>query len=368
MAKMSSELTGVPTRPFGKTGVRVSTLSLGGMFDIPSNQLLLRQALKLGVTYWDTADCYEGGRSEGGIGTFFSKYPETREKIFLVTKSDARDPGGMNRLLDRSLKRMNTDYIDLYFIHGIRGINELNTETKSWAHKSKSKGKIRFFGFSTHSNVEECLLKAAKLGWIDGIMMSYNYRVMNKPQMKEAIAACTEAGIGLTAMKTQGGWSFTSASGAKLLDSFVEKGFTDYQAKLKAVWTNPNIASICSQMPNLTILMANAAAAMDKTSLSAGDLHLLNRYAQETASKYCAGCSNLCEAALAETVPVAEVMRYMMYYESYGECNRARFLFSQLSPPVRERIDRVDYTAAEKRCPQGIDIGKKMKEATRVLA
>jgi hypothetical protein len=188
MAKMSSELTGVPTRPFGKTGVRVSTLSLGGMFDIPSNQLLLRQALKLGVTYWDTADCYEGGRSEGGIGTFFSKYPETREKIFLVTKSDARDPGGMSRLLDRSLKRMNTDYIDLYFIHGIRGINELNTETKSWAHKSKSKGKIRFFGFSTHSNVEECLLKAAKLGWIDGIMMSYNYPIMSAEPEKSNLS------------------------------------------------------------------------------------------------------------------------------------------------------------------------------------
>jgi predicted aldo/keto reductase-like oxidoreductase len=368
MSKLGSPVTVVPTRPFGKTGVRVSILSLGTMFDIPSNQLLLRQALKWGVTYWDTADCYEGGRSEEGVGKFFSKYPETREKIFLVTKSDSRDSGGMGRLLERSLKRMNTEYIDLYFIHGIRDIDELNNETKAWAQRAKSKGKIRFFGFSTHSNMEECLLGAAKLGWIDGIMMSYNYRIMNKPQMKEAIAACSEAGIGLTAMKTQGGWSLGSSAGAKLVDSFVEKGFTDYQAKLKAVWTNPDIASICSQMPNLTILMSNAAAAMDKTTLSAGDLNLLHQYAQETAANYCAGCSTICETALAEAVPVADVMRYLMYYESYGEGGRARTLFAELSPAVRERIERVDYTDAERRCPQGIDIGKKMKEAVEFLA
>ena len=60
----SSEHPRVPTRPFGKTGVDVSCLSLGGMFDLPSNQLVLKQALRWGVTYWDTADCYEGGKSE----------------------------------------------------------------------------------------------------------------------------------------------------------------------------------------------------------------------------------------------------------------------------------------------------------------
>ena len=74
------------------------------MFDIPSNQLLLKQALKWGVTYWDTADCYEGGNSENGIGQFLKKYPETRQKIFLVTKSDKHDPKGLSELLDRSLK------------------------------------------------------------------------------------------------------------------------------------------------------------------------------------------------------------------------------------------------------------------------
>jgi predicted aldo/keto reductase-like oxidoreductase len=371
LAKISgtsgSELTVVPTRPFGKTGVQVSVLSLGGMFDIPSNQLVLRQALKWGVTYWDTADCYEGGRSERGIGSFFSKYPEARNKVFLVSKSDSRDPQGMTRLLDRSLERMKTDYIDLYFVHGISSINELNNGTRAWVQKAKAEGKIKFFGFSSHSNMEECLLEAAKLGWIDGIMMTYNYRLMHKTEMKEAVAACKEAGIGLTAMKTQGGWSFGSSSAAKLVDTFIERGFTDAQAKLKAVWTNPHIASICSQMPNITILMSNVAAAMDKTNLSAGDLRLLDQYAKETAANYCAGCSNICEKALGGAVPVATVMRYLMYYESYGDRYRARSLYGQLTPEVRARIGSLDYSLAERRCPQGMSIGRLMKRAGQLL-
>ena len=358
----------VPTRPFGKTGAQVSMLGLGGMFDIPSNQLLLQQALKWGVTYWDTADCYEGGRSEKGIGSFFARYPEVRNKIFLVSKSDARDPAGMTRLIDRSLERMKTDYIDLYLLHGINGIDELDTSTRAWADKAKAEGKIKFFGFSTHSNMEECMLEAAKLGWVDGIMMSYNYRTMNKAEMKEAVAACQEAGIGLTAMKTQGGWSFGSSSAAKMMDTFIEKGFTDKQAKLKAVWTNPKIASICSQMPSITILMSNVAAALDKTTLSAEDLRLLDQYAKETASSYCAGCSNICETILAGGVPVATVMRYLMYYESYGDLHRARSLYGSLSAEVRAQIGSLDYSGAEQRCPQGMAIGRLMRRAGELLA
>jgi predicted aldo/keto reductase-like oxidoreductase len=365
----SKELV-VPTRPFGETGVNVSMLALGGMFDIPNNQLQLKQALKWGVTYWDTADCYGSGRSEKGIGKFFARYPETREKIFLVTKSDKRDPDGMTRLLNRSLERMNTDYIDLYFVHGIRGVGDLNAETRVWAKKAKASAKIRLFGFSTHSNMEECMLGAAKLGWIDGIMMTYNYRLMHSSKMKEAVAACSELGIGLTAMKTQGGGSVRTSSETelKLAGRFLQRGFTDKQAKLKAVWENPKIASICSQMPNMTILMSNVSAALDKTNLATSDLRLLDKYARETASSYCAGCSDICETALTEYVPVADVMRYLMYHESYGECDRARSLYAELSPRIHKRLISFDYSLAEKRCPQGLPIGRLMREANKVLS
>lgn len=360
----------VPTRPFGKTGVKVSLLSLGGMFDIPSNQLMLAQALRHGVTYWDTADCYGGGASENGIGKYFQRDPEARKKVFLVTKSDARDPEGIQRLLDRSLERMHTDYIDLYFIHGVRRISELNNATRAWAEKAKQKGRIRLFGFSTHSNVAGCLLGAARLGWVDGIMMSYNFRNMQDSKMKEAVRACREAGIGLTAMKTQGGGPVRTESEAELrmAGRFVKQGFSEAQAKLKAVWESPDIASICSQMPNLTLLMANVAAAVDKKRLSAVDKALLEQHARETASGYCAGCRDICEGAVSGNPPIGRVMRCLMYARDYGDRDRGKRLFQAIPRSVRNRLAKLDYQAAQQRCPQGMDIARLMSEAVAELS
>lgn len=359
-----------PKRPFGKSGVDVSILSLGGMFDNINNQLMLKQAIRLGVTYWDTADCYGGGNSEEGIGKFFKRYPQERQKIFLVTKSDDRNVEGMNRLLRRSLKRMNTDFIDLYLLHGLSSTRRLDDKVRVWVKKAKAAGKIRLFGFSTHRNMEKCMIEAAALGWIDGIMMTYNYRLMHEKKMKEAVAACSEAGIGLTAMKTQGGGQVGSGSEEEmqLAGRFLEWGFTAYQAKLKAVWENSHIASICSQMPNMTLLMANAAAAADKTTLTRRDLHLLTTYARSTRAGYCAGCSTVCQAAVKGNVPIADVMRYLMYSRSYGDRQRARASFGRLPQGTIRALAEADYAKAEMRCPHGMPIGRLMSEALIELA
>jgi uncharacterized protein len=366
LTRASDRVPAVPTRPFGRTGANVSILSLGGMFDISSNQLLMKQAMDWGVTYWDTADCYQRG-SERGIGKFFSRQPDARKKIFLVSKSDARDPAGMSRLLDRSLERMKTDYVDLYFVHGIYHIDELDNRTKAWADKTKAAGKIRFFGFSTHSNMQECLLEGAKLGWVDGIMMTYNYRLMHTDDMQRAVDACVKAGIGLTAMKTQGGGQVKTgtATELELAGRFLEKGFTDAQAKLKAVWQNPQISSICSQMPNMTILMANVAAALDKTRLSSRENELMQQYAKETRSAYCAGCSDICESNVEGNAPIGDVMRYLMYCNSYNDDKLAADGFNQIPQKIRTAMTRLDYSMAERKCPQGLPIARLMREAAR---
>jgi len=363
----------VPRRPFGKTGADVSCLSLGGIFDIPSNQLVLRKAIEWGVTYWDTAAGYVGGRSEIGIGNYFEKHPEAREKVFLVTKSGASSTRRITKHLNRSLERMKTDYIDLYFMHAVSDIGEVDDEMKAWAEKAKVQGKIKLFGFSTHSNMEECLLGAATLGWIDGIMMTYNYRLMHTDKMRAAVDACAKAGIGLTAMKTQAGsvWVRVGKENEEALslsERFMKRGFTEEQARLKAVWENPNIASICSQMANLTILGSNVAAALDKTTLSAGDMKLLDHHARETSAAYCAGCTHICESAYGGKVPIGDVMRYLMYHNSYGDCHRARALFAELPSGTRKHMLSLDYSAAERRCPQGMPIGELMKEAAEILA
>ena len=366
----SSDEMVVPTRPFGKTGVDVPILALGGVLKI-SDQLVFRQAYKMGVTYWDTADGYGWGKNEKAIGKYFARFPDHRKKVFLVTKAGTSNPQELTEKLNTSLQRMNTSYIDMYFIHYLSNVdNELTSEVKAWAEKAKSEGKIRFFGFSAHKNMENSMLVAAKLGWIDGIMMSYNYRLMVKDQMKRAVDACVKAGIGLTAMKTQAAFSanFYASIGSetddalKMTDKFLDKGYTAEQAKLKVVWDNPHIASICSAMPNMTILQANVTAALNKKHLSEGARQCLDHYAQQTAPGYCAGCAEICEPAVDHDIPISDILRYSMYYHGYGDQDTAVRLFNALPSAVKSNIIKTDYSRAEKNCPQKIKIGQVLKQ------
>jgi predicted aldo/keto reductase-like oxidoreductase len=359
----------VPLRPFGRSGIMVSTISLGGMFDILNNRLMLAKALEWGINYWDTAEGYGGGRSEEGIGRWFARYPDTRKQVFLVTKLSQRRGTNFTPRLEESLNRLHTDYIDLLFVHGIRGIKDMESGLESWSLAMKKAGKIRLFGFSTHANMEECLEGAAKLPWIDGIMFTYNYRLMHEPRMKAAVDACYRAGIGLTAMKAQGGGPVRSDNEAEIemAGRFMKKGFTDHQAKLMAVWEDKRIASICSQMPNLTILATNAAAAVEQTRLSQSDRASLARYAQETRGDYCAGCGRLCSEALANKVPINDVMRCLMYFHSYQDLGLARSTFETLSTQTRELLTQLDFSQAEKSCPHNLPIGRLMREAAVLL-
>jgi hypothetical protein len=361
----------VPKRKLGKTGVEVSILSMGCMFDTINNQLLLKQALKWGVTHWDTAEHYGNTLSEVGIGRFFSRNPEARKEIFLVTKLQPKG-GDFTKRLDECLQRLQTAYVDLFLIPSLTAIDELTPAIKDWAAQMKKAGKFKFFGFATHTNMEDCLLGAAKLDWIDAVMFTYNFQVMNTPKMQEAVEAASQAGIGLVAMKSQAGRPGKPEVGGEakleMVERFLKRGFTDKQAKLKVVWENPHIASICSQMPNLTILSANVAAALDQTKMAREELDSFRQYALETRAAYCAGCGKICQEAVGGAVPVNEVMRCLMYHQDYGEPELARLTFAGLPEEIRRRLTEVDYSQAEQACPRGLAITELMRQALELLA
>jgi hypothetical protein len=361
----------MPKRKLGKTGAEVSILNLGGMFDTINNQLLLKQALKWGVTMWDTSEAYGSGLSEEGMGRFFARNPEARKEIFLVTKLEAKG-GNFTERLDRGLKRLQTSYVDLFFVHNIAGIDAMTPAIKAWAAEMKKAGKIKALGFSTHTNMEDCLLGAARLDWIDAVMMTYNFQVMHKPKMQEAVKACAQAGVGLVAMKSMAGRPGKHEVGGEakleMVERFLKRGFTDKQAKLKIVWENPQIASLCSQMPSLTILAANVAAARDQTNLAREEFDSLHRYALETQADYCAGCGQICQEAVGGAVPVNEVMRCLMYHHYYGEPELARQTFAGLPQEVRQRLTEVDYSLAEQACPHKLAIAQLMRQAGEILA
>lgn len=361
----------MPRRKLGKTGIEVPILSLGAMFDIVENQMILRNTLQWGVNYWDTAYGYAGGNSEIGIGKFLAKKPEVRKDLFLVTKaSGAKTVEDIEKHLKESLERMNTSYVDLYYgIHGCDEPAQLTNELKDWAKSAKERKLIKFFGFSTHKNMAKCLTAAAKLDWIDAIMTSYNIRLMQEQDMQDGIDACHKAGIGLIAMKVQsGGQKIETEADQKLTRHFLDRGFTEGQAKIKAVIDDTRIATACLQMRTAAFLTENAAAALDKSKLTARDMDVFKQYAQATCSGYCAGCANICDAALPDSPYVSEVMRSLMYYNSYGDQALARDLFAQIPADIRSRLTAIDYRVAEASCPRHLPIAQLMSEAVTKLA
>ena len=121
-------------------------------------------------------------------------------------------------------------------------------------------------------------------------------------------------------------------------------------------------------MNNIGHLTENVAAALDKTKLTAQDREVFREYAQATCSGYCAGCSAICDRVLGGDSYVSNVMRYTMYYNNYGDTEKAKSLFAQIPAGVRAKMASTDYSVAEAHCPQRIEIGRLMAEAASKLA
>lgn len=350
----------MPTAVFGRTGERIPRLVLGTA--APITATLLKRAVDLGVTYFDLADCYVGGKSEQVAGQFLQK-TGLRKKIWLTTKSDEHDPDGLEKTLAGSLGRIQVDQVDLLFLHNLSDPARLSKDLKARVEKLKREGKIRFFGFSTHAaNVVDTLNLAARLGWVDAIMFKYNFRSYGDRPLNQAIDVCKKASIGLIAMKTQA----SHFSFADRLPPFEAKGYSKAQAVLKAVWQDDRIDAIVSEMKNFEQLEQNVAAARDVTRLGALDVERLREYAEATRSLYCQGCEQHCRPALERPVRVADTLRLLMYHDEYGEPERARRLFRDI-PPTERDLAGLDLAAAARACPHGLDLAALLGRAARVL-
>jgi predicted aldo/keto reductase-like oxidoreductase len=181
-------------------------------------------------------------------------------------------------------------------------------------------------------------------------------------ELNKAMDACKDAGIGLIAMKTQ-----TSVpEDQDEVKKFVSNSFNLYQAKLKAAWADERIDACVSGISNMNVLKDNVDAAKSTVQLSMNEYMQLNQYAARTASSRCQGCNQICEAEVTGETRVADMLRYLMYAECYGDVDEARQLYARLSD--EERNVTHDFRAAAKVCPQGIDIGKRLQDAVRALA
>lgn len=354
----------VPRRVFGNTGVEIAKLCLGGgSFGNVDSQAFLDEALRLGV------DCWELVSFTGKVyGEYFKNNPGIREKIFLSGKVYSTDPIVMQEQLDKVLKENETSYLDFLAIHSVADINALGNDVRKWVEKAKKEKKIRFFGFCTHRNMVTCLRGASELGWIDGIQTFYNYRMQGVDSMEDALQECQEKGIGIFAVKSMGfsvrkESDLQELSPRKKLNSLLKSHNVSFeQAKLKAIWQNPVLTSICSLMPDSAILHSNVSAALDENALNPEIIKLLEDYADSTGEYFCCRCG-ACETTNADKIPIFDIMEMLMYSRRYGLKDWAAQRFSRMPSVVLSKIAGSDYSSAEKICPQRMPITQLMQEA-----
>ena len=353
----------MPQRELGATGIRIPIIQLGTAQDMnPVYDKVMHLCFREGVSCFDTALSYGRGASHRAIANFLGQIGD-RKKIWLTSKSGSPSPSRLIREIDIALEELQTDYLDLYFMHAVKTMGMLEKDYLAAGEKLRKSGKTRFFGFSCHDgNVAELLNKAAQVGGIDAILFRYNFRRYGDRALNLAIDNCKKAGIGLLAMKTMGSVPRT----IEKVVQFRSQNFTLQQAKLKSVWADERIDSLVSEMDSVRVARENIAAAKSEVSLTAEESHQLNQLAALTANYACNGCSHLCEAALADTTAIEASLRYLMYYECYGKTQRARALYHSI-PASARRFAEGDLQKASAACPQGIDIAARLNLAKTML-
>lgn len=171
----------IPMRPFGKTGAKVSQLGLGGWHigiqqDPAESIRLIHTAIDAGINFLDNSIDYNDGQSEIRMGQAIKG---RRHNVFLMTKHNFRDKKNALRDLEISLKRLQTDYLDLWQFHSIE-----RPEDPDWifaqngaieaADAAKKQGKARFIGFTGHKNPDYHLKMLAKNYPWDALQMPLN--------------------------------------------------------------------------------------------------------------------------------------------------------------------------------------------------
>ena len=302
-------------RRLGRTGWKMSDISFGAAR--VRDPELVRQALDRGMTYIDTSPDYSDGDSERAVG---GGIKGRRDKVFIASKFCSPD-GHLDKdapvaeiikAVDDTLGRLGTDYVDLLHIHACNSIDRLMAPTFHEAFdRLKEQGKARFMGVSSHTpELEKVMNHAVDSDRFDVIMVAYNFE--HWPDLTGIIEKAGRKDVGFVAMKTLKGAYHT------VLSDFTPNERSSFtQAAFKWVGSNPGVSGLVVTIKDPAQLDEYLYASGKK--LDPDDLALLERYDELASADYCRPGCGQCLSSCPHGVPVDDVLRYTMYYDSYGD-------------------------------------------------
>ena len=380
---VAAKSTTLPKRPLGKTGVDVTILDQGAVRNGDLQQIF-RFAFANGVRVFDTAKVYG---TEPDFKKWFETQPEVRKQIFLVTKDMPKAPSEMSKMVDERLEALGTDYIDLFFLHGLgdhgHSDNPVNDavklvqsqEFKAAADALRKSGKVKFVGFSTHHRDRARIIQAAAEGGIvDAIMLQYTPWLDKESPLNKALDSAWKKGIGLITMKQIAGQFFGDKPKGNILDDvkrrvpmLAERNLSPFQGLLHAIWTDERISASCVSMKNRDQIRQNADAARRFEPLKPAEIGQLRDAALSHGPTLCADCDGRCSVAAGTQAELGNLTRFLTYHEHHGHRSEARREYAALSPSARDWSD-ADLAIAREACPNKLDFARLLPQVDKHLA
>jgi hypothetical protein len=342
-------------RTLGRTGLKVTTVGMGCM--ITSDPSVIERAADMGINYFDTARGYSQGNNERMVAAALGA---RRKQVVISTKSHAPNKVELQKHLETSLRELNTDYIDIWFLHGRNSPAEIPDDQIEVQQLAKKQGKVRFTGVSTHNGQQQILPWMVQKGTFDVVLTSYNFTM--DAGMDEAIATAAKAGMGVVAMKVMAGGLRRQKQGDPLYKKLTQDGAL--LAALKWVIHKPNIATTIPSMTDMDQLDENLKAMGNP--FSAGDEKLLSAHLDAIRPLYCRMCGK-CNGDCLKGLPVADVLRFLTYADGYGQFALGRERFMELSAE-HTAVRCGDCAECTVKCPYGVEVQSRMARAQELFA
>lgn len=365
LAAESAAKNKVVTRVLGSTGVKVTEVGFGAM-NMRDTELV-QAALDAGINYFDTAHEYMNGVNETTVGKVLKP---VRNKVFITTKIVPASSKDMMTMMELSLKRLQTDHVDLLLLHGLASRDDvMNDRCMKVFDDIRKKGMTRFIGVSTHENNAAVLDAATDSKHWQVVLVGYNY--MSPPAVRTAIARARKAGIGIVAMKTflnpidLATWKWETIRDIR---KDKKSKVTPIQALLKWVLEDPNVDTTVPGVTSFEQLAEDVAVMGMKMSFM--DRRRLSRYAEalDDDGVYCrgaAGCTG-CAGQCPKGVEICEVNRCLRYALGYGDPGLARENYARL--PRSSRLDACcDCSECAVKCVNGLNLTESIRQARKMF-
>jgi len=360
-----------------KTGNQLSALGLGCM-RFPRNksetEKLILDAIDGGVNYFDTAYIYPN--SEATLGEILAKYNK-RKDVYIATKLPlfmGKSAAVYEKIFQEQLRRLQTDYIDYYFMHSITDMahwqNYLDHGIVAWLNEKRAAGQIKHVGFSYHGTYQEFVKVLDSYDW-EFCMIQYNYYDEHYQAGRAGLDAAAAKGIAVMIMEPLLGGALANGLPQRAKDVFhkADASMSPVDWAFHWLWHQPAVTVVLSGMGSSEQLKQNIASASNFTPLADDDFSVYAQVKNIFSESYkipCTGCNYCLPCPQGINIPGCFSSYNTSYFQGYVRGASLYYTTTGIMKKNPNSPHKCNQCGkCEKHCPQHIPIRQDIKKVAK---